>query len=278
MKISASYWMFAGWLEGKKPVAEALAEAKRAGFDAIELAIASSGVLTPETTRAECATIVRQAHELGVEIASLASGESWSCSPTATDPQVRRRIIAFTKKAHQIANWLQTDAYLFVPGAVDIFFMPNAEVIPYEVCYRRAAAAVRQLRPVAERLGVTLCIENVWNKFLLSPLEMRDFIDSFKSRRVQAYFDVGNILLTGFPDQWLRILGRRVKRVHVKDFKTAVGTAAGFCDLLEGSVDFPAVRKALAAIRYDGYVTAEVIPFAPGRLEKTAAAMKKIFR
>jgi hexulose-6-phosphate isomerase len=156
--------------------------------------------------------------------------------------------------------------------------MPNAEVIPYEVCYRRAAAAVRQLRPAAERLGVTLCIENVWNKFLLSPLEMRDFIDSFKSRRVQAYFDVGNILLTGFPDQWLRLLGRRVKRVHVKDFKTAVGTAAGFCDLLEGSVDFPAVRKALAAIRYDGYVTAEVIPFAPGRLEKTAAAMKKIFR
>jgi hexulose-6-phosphate isomerase len=270
--------MFAGGLEGKKPVAEALAEAKRAGFDAIELAIASSGVLTPETTRAECATIVRQAHELGVEIASLASGESWSCSPTATDPQVRRRIIAFTKKALQIANWLQTDAYLFVPGAVDIFFMPNAEVIPYEVCYRRAAAAVRQLRPAAERLGVTLCIENVWNKFLLSPLEMRDFIDSFKSRRVQAYFDVGNILLTGFPDQWLRLLGRRVKRVHVKDFKTAVGTAAGFCDLLEGSVDFPAVRKALAAIRYDGYVTAEVIPFAPGRLEKTAAAMKKIFR
>lgn len=278
MKISASYWMFAGGLEGKKPIAAAMTEAKQLEFDAIELAIAGAGVLTPQTTQAECAAIVRQARDLGLEIAGLASGETWTSSPTANAAATRRRIIEFTKKGLQIARWLKTDAYLFVPGAVDVFFLPDGEVIPYEVCYRRAQTAVRQLLPAAERLGVALCIENVWNKFLLSPLEMRDFIDSFKSRQVKAYFDVGNVLLTGYPDQWLKILGQRVKRVHIKDFKTAVGTLSGFCDLLEGNVDFKAVKKALAAIRYDGFVTAEILPFAPGRLQKTAAAMKRIFK
>jgi len=107
---------------------------------------------------------------------------------------------------------------------------------------------------------------------------MRDFIDSFGSDSVGCYFDVGNVLLTGFPDQWIRILGKRGKRVHIKDFKLSVGTAEGFVDLLEGDVDFDTVNKALADIGYDGYVTGELIPFEPGRPEKTAQAMKQIFR
>jgi len=278
MKISASYWMFAGGLEGKKDIAPAMAEAKHCGFDAIELAIASKGVLTPNTSRAECEAIVQHARKLGIKIAGLASGESWTHSPTANNAATRRRIIEFTKKALTIARWLKTDAYLFVPGAVDVFFLPDGEVIPYEVCYQRARAAIRQLLPVAERTGVVLCLENVWNKFLLSPLEMREFIDGFKSRYVKAYFDVGNVLLTGYPDQWLNILGRRVKRVHIKDFQKRVGTVDGFCDLLKGDVDFKAVKKALAGIRYNGYVTAEILPYVPGRLRKTATAMKKIFK
>ena len=127
-------------------------------------------------------------------------------------------------------------------------------------------------------MGVTLGIENVWNKFLLSPLEMRDFIDSFASDMVGAYFDIGNVLLTGYPDQWIKILGKRIKRIHVKDFDTTVGTADGFVDLLKGSVDFEATKKALAEVDYDSYVTAEMIPYEPGRPEKTAEAMKKIFK
>ena len=117
-----------------------------------------------------------------------------------------------------------------------------------------------------------------WNKFLLSPLEMRDFIDSFNSDFVGSYFDVGNVLLTGYPEQWIRILGKRMKRVHIKDFKKSTGTVEGFVDLLEGDVDFDGVKKALADISYDGYVTAEMLPYQPGRPEKTAAAMKKIFK
>ncbi|HIJ51795.1 MAG TPA: sugar phosphate isomerase/epimerase [Planctomycetes bacterium] len=278
MKISASYWMFEGGLEAEKPIAEAMQEAKELGFDAIELAIASNGVLTDKATQEQCEDIVATAKKIGVEISSVASGESWGCSPTASDPAIRAKIIDFTCKGLQITKWLGTDAYLFVPGAVDVFFLPDAEVIDYDVCYERAGDAIKQLLPAAEETGVAICIENVWNKFLLSPLEMRDFIDGFNSEMVGAYFDVGNVLLTGYPEQWIRILGERIKRVHVKDFKVSVGTAEGFVDLLEGDVDFEAVKKALSVLGYDGYVTAELLPFEPGRPEKTAQAMKKIFK
>lgn len=278
MKISASYWMFEGGLEATLPVADAMAQAKDLGFDAIELAVASQGVLTHQTTQAQCEQIVTKAKELGIEIAGVASGESWGSSPSDDDPAVRARIIDFTKKALQVTKWLGTDAYLFVPGAVDVFFLESSPVVPYDVCYERARNAVTQLVPTAEKLGVTLAIENVWNKFLLSPLEMRDFIDSFQSNAVGSYFDVGNVLLTGYPDQWIRILGKRIARVHVKDFKRSVGTAEGFVDLLEGDVDFEAVKAALNEIGYDGYVTAEMLPYQPGRPQKTAAAMKKIFK
>lgn len=278
MKISASYWMFEGGLEANKPIAEAMQEAKELGFDAIELAVAGQGVLTDQATQAQCEDIVAAAQKIGIEISSVASGESWTYSPTANDPEHRARIINFTRKALQITKWLGTDAYLFVPGAVDVFFLPDAEVIAYDVCYQRACEALRQILPSAEETGVAICIENVWNKFLLSPLEMRDFIDSFKSEMVRAYFDVGNVLLIGYPEQWIRILGKQIKRVHVKDFKRSIGTAEGFVDLLEGDVNFQTVKEALAEIGYDGYVTAELLPFQPGRPEKTAQAMKEIFK
>jgi L-ribulose-5-phosphate 3-epimerase len=278
MRISASYWMFEGGLEAAIPVADAMAQARNLGFDAIELCIASSGVLTHETTQAQCEQIVAKADELGIEIASVASGESWGCSPTDDDPAKRSKVIEFTKRALQVTKWLGTDAYLFVPGAVDVFFLEDSPVVPYDVCYDRAKQAVEQIVPTAEQLGVTLGIENVWNKFLLSPLEMRDFIDGFGSDAVGSYFDAGNVLLTGYPEHWIKILGKRIVRVHVKDFKKSVGTAEGFVDLLEGDLDFEAVRAALAEVGYDGYVTAEMLPYQPGRPEKTADAMKKLFK
>jgi L-ribulose-5-phosphate 3-epimerase len=278
MKLGISYWMFEGGLEGKVPVLEALKQAKRLGYDSIELSIARSGVLTDAASEAECRGIAAAARKIGIEISSLASVESWSLSPTANDPNVRKAIVEFTRKALQVTKWLGADAYLFVPGGVDVFFLPDAEVIPYDVCYQRVRQAVTKLLPLAETLGVTLALENVWNKFLLSPLEVRDFIDSFGSRRLGAYFDVGNVLLTGYPEQWIEILGKRIKRVHIKDFKRAVGTAEGFVDLLQGDVDFAAVKAALSRMGYRGYVTAEILPYAPGRPSKTARAMRRIFR
>ena len=278
MKISASYWMFEGGLEAQKPLAQAMTEAKDLGFDAIELCIAGEGVLTDKITKAQCQEIIALANKIGIEIASLASGDNWSISPTASDPAVRRKIIDFTKKGLQVARWLGTDAYLFVPGAVEVFFLPEAEIVSYDTCYQRAKESISELVETAEKLQVSLALENVWNKFLLSPLEMRDFIDSFGSAQVGSYFDVGNVLLTGFPEQWIRILGKRIKRIHIKDFKKSVGTVEGFVDLGEGDVDFEAIKEALKEVGYDGYVTAEMIPYAPSRPQKTAQKMKKIFK
>ena len=278
MKIGANYWMFEGGLEGQKPVVEAMQEAKAMGYEAIELCIAGQGVLTDKTGQAECETIREKADKIGIDLVGLASGESWTSIPSASDLDVRKYIIEFTQKSLQVGQWLGVDAYLFIPGAVDVFFLPEAEVVPYDVCYQRAKEVVGEILPVAAEVGVHLALENVWNKFLLSPLETRDFIDSFDSPWVGSYFDVGNVLLTGYPDQWIRLLGNRIKRVHIKDFKLSIGTIDGFVDLAEGDVDFDAVKTALAEIGYDGYVTAEMIPFEPGRPEKTAKTMAQLFK
>jgi hexulose-6-phosphate isomerase len=108
---------------------------------------------------------------------------------------------------------------------------------------------------------VAIGIENVWNGFLLSPLEMRAFVDSFASPWVFAWYDVGNTLAFGRPEHWIRILDRRIRRLHVKDYRRAVGTAAGFVDLLAGDVEWPAVMAALRAIGYRGWCTAELGPY-----------------
>ena len=113
------------------------------------------------------------------------------------------------------------------------------------------------MAPQAERHGVTLAIENVWNKFLLSPQEMRQPLDEGHPR-IGAYFDVGNCILYGYPEQWVGILGERIKKVHVKDFKRSVATGAGFCQLLEGDADYPAVMRELRGAGYDDYLTSEV--------------------
>ena len=120
-------------------------------------------------------------------------------------------------------------------------------------------------------------IENVWNRFLLSPLEFRDFLDKVGSDYVGCYFDVGNVILTGYPEQWVKILGSRIKRVHLKDFKKSVGTLDGFCDLLDGDVDYAAVMVALRDTGYDGPVTAEYFD-CEADLPKISAAIDRILQ
>ncbi|MCX7824458.1 MAG: sugar phosphate isomerase/epimerase, partial [Verrucomicrobiae bacterium] len=124
--------------------------------------------------------------------------------------------------------------------------------------YQRSLDALHRCARVAEKHKVTLCLENVWNKFLLSPLEMREFIDKLGSDCVGAYFDVGNVVLYGYPQDWIRTLGKRIVRVHIKDFKPVIGNINGFCNLLDGDVNWKAVMAELRALRYDGLCTVEV--------------------
>ena len=168
-----------------------------------------------------------------------------------------------------------------IPGAVDIFFNPDEPVVPYDVAYDRLRRVLDDLVPYADKKKVAIALENVWNRFLLSPLEVRDLVDAYSSDYLGVYFDTGNIMLIGYPEQWIRILGKRIKRVHFKDFRRAVGTVEGFVDLLEGDVDWPAVMASLREIGYGGYCTAELIPtyyHAPQmRWENASKAMDAIF-
>jgi hexulose-6-phosphate isomerase len=133
------------------------------------------------------------------------------------------------------------------------------------------------MAPVAEKMGVELCIENVWNGLLPSPLELAAFVDSFKSEKVGIYFDVGNGLnYHQHPPHWIEILGKRIKRVHFKDFKTSVGNMSGFCDLMEGDVPWQDTINALKAVGYNKTVVAEMIPSNNEILAKASKAMDKL--
>ncbi len=281
MKKGISYWAFPGGLEGKKDLTECFKEASAAGFQAVELCCADTGKLNLRTTERQCTQIRTNAERAGVAIASLASGVYWSYSIGSNKVSDRNQAEQATKKMLQIAQWLGTDALLFIPGAVDVFFDPQAEIISYDILFARARQGMKRLLKTAEQCKVALCIENVWNKFLLSPLEMRDFIDDFDNEYVGAYFDVGNALAFAYPEHWIRILGKRIRRVHLKDYKIGVGTADGFCDLLEGDVNWPEVMRALKAVGYNGYCTAEMIPLyrhnPSVRIKNTSNAMDAIF-
>jgi hexulose-6-phosphate isomerase len=273
---SINQWAF----ESSRPLNEVFALAREAGFDGVEVTVGDDTVspqtnLTLASTEEDCRRFIEQAATAGVQIVSLASGLGWSHPLTAEDEAVRKQGIENVRKKLHLAKWIGVDAVLVVPGGVGAEFIPGFPRTSYDVAYNNAKAGVAELKGTAEETGVSIAIENVWNKFLLSPLEMRDFIDNAGSDKVGSYFDVGNVILTGYPEQWIKILGSRIKRVHFKDFKREVGNLDGFCDLLDGDVDYGAVMSALREVGYNGPVAAEFFGV-EGDLGKISAAMDKI--
>lgn len=255
MKKSISQWAFVpGSLKSYMELA------KKAGFEAIELAMDETGEIAPSSAESEIKAIRKTADQVGIEISSLATGLFWAYPFTSNDPKKREKASEIAVSMLKVASWLGVDAILLIPGAVGVDFIPGSEIVSYDQAYERAFSAVQKLAPEAEKWKVNIGVENVWNKFLLSPLEMKGFIDKIGSPYVKVYFDVGNVLLTGYPEHWIRILGSRIVRVHFKDFRRAVGGLSGFVDLLEGDVNWPEVIKAFGEISYNSYVTAEMIP------------------
>ncbi len=247
MQIGINRWT----LEPHHSLATCFEMVKAAGFDTIEINLAADGELHTDITQAEVESIVASAHKTGIALSSLSTGLGWRSPLTSPDPQVREQGLANIRKQLEVAKWMGVDAILVVPGVV------NADTA-YDEAYARAQEGLRTLIPDAEQHGVAIGVENVWNKFLLSPLEFARFLDEIGSPYVGAYFDVGNVLVYGYPEQWIRILGPRIKRIHVKDFKTGIGNITGFCNPLQGDVAWHKVKDALVAIGYDGAITAEV--------------------
>lgn len=253
-----------------------------AGFEGIEVSISDTGELGLDATREDLLAIKKAANDLGLEIYSVCNDLVWSNSLTSPDAEERERAKKFVRRQLEVASILGADTILIVPGVVSASFAPNFGIVDYDVAYERAYESVKELIPDAEKYGVVIGVENVWNKFLLSPLEMRDFIDKFDSPWVKSYFDVGNVMLTGYPEQWIKILGSRIKKIHFKEFRCNVGNLDGFVDLLAGDVNWNAVVDALDAIGYDGWVTGEMIPAYAQHSEQiiynTSNSMDKILR
>ncbi len=254
MKKGVNIWSFRGGLSPR----EYVQMAKDAGYDGIEFALDEKGVITLDSTDDEIKEIRRIAEGEGVETPSLASGLYWKYPITSSDEEIREKAKSIVKRQLEAAAILGANTILVIPGLVGADFIPGSEVMEYDLAYDLSLGAFVELKAYAEEIGVDIGLENVWNKFLLSPLEMRDFVDKIDSERVGVYFDVGNVIYSGYPEHWIKILGNRIKKVHVKDFRASVGNINGFVDLLSGDVNYPKVMEELNKIGYDDYLIAEM--------------------
>ncbi len=277
MKKGINYWAFPPKKDGS-PLSpkEAFLYAKELGYDCFELTVEGAGPFSLDTTKKQADAIRKDAEEVGISLCTVASGLAWGSSPTHPDKSVRKQAAANSKKIIELAAAVGAETILYLPGMVSACFIPEFKPQPYDKVLGWAADSLKEILPLAEKLKVKIGVENVWNRFLLSPVEMKDFIDQFKSDYVGSYFDVGNVMLYGHPEHWIEILGKRIFAVHMKDFKVAVGNLDGFVDLLSGDVNYPNVMQYLKRAKYAGPYTAEIVPAKVGAVEKAIAALKII--
>jgi len=236
---------------------ECLKVCSEAGYDGVELTIEDDSPLTMKSTDSEILAVRKMVEDYGLKVHSVCGFGGNLASDDANERKAGRDAI---ERTLETAALIGADGILSIPGIVGSDFMPDAPLIPYEKAYERSQEMLGTLTSVAESCKVNIAIENIWNKFLLSPIEMRRFVDELNSDYLGVYFDVGNIILTGYPEDWIRTLGKRIKKLHFCDFKRGSASLAGFCDLLEGDVNFPEVMKALKEIGYDNYLTVEMDP------------------
>ena len=256
--------------------ADCVAQAANAGFAAIELRLEPGGELSLTSTRDQARRIADTARAHRVEIASL-----WALTPsspalTSPDPEIRQQAMAIARKSIELAPALNCESILLVAGVLGRGPHMQAN---YRQAWDRATAAYRELLPGAEEARVTLTPENVWSKFLVSSRDMRDFVDQFQSPRVRVHFDTGNVMQYGYPEDWIEMLGARIHRVHLKDYKlSARGEQGRFVPLLEGDVQWKDVMGDLVKSGYRGFLTAETgpAPDDPDHLGKISRAVDRI--
>lgn len=226
-------------LPGDLSYVERFKLAAEVGFEGIEM--------PPVSDTNEIRKVRAASEAAGIPIHSIIYG-GWHAPLSSGDPRVVDRGLTDVRAAMECAKELGADTVLLVPAIVN-------ENTRYADAYTRSQQNIRKLVPLAEKLKVVIAVENVWNNFLLSPLEFARYVDEFRSSYVKAYFDVGNVLAFGWSEDWIRTLGKRIHRVHLKDFKR--GTRQ-FVNLLDGDVNWREVRKALAEVGYRGFLTAEL--------------------
>ena len=258
MKKSINQWAFP--YPDRMNLEECLRLAKDAGFDGIELNYDLDNDLSPKSGTKEYTAIRKLADKIGIEISGLCSFLFWPYPLTSNDPAKCARGIELAGKIAQAAHDLGVKNVLVVPGAVHIPWRTDHEPVPNDVCDRRAREAVAGLERQAAKLDVYLNIENIFfNGYLMTPMEMNSFVDSFASPHVRVHFDTGNISMFQHAEHWVPILGKRIQNIHFKEF-TKKGTDYSletFRPLLDGTTNWPAVMDALDQVGYRGFVTFE---------------------
>jgi hexulose-6-phosphate isomerase len=266
MPIAVNAWTF----ETQTPVADMARQAAAAGFDGLELTVEREGELTPETPESACRALGKTLRDANLDPVGLATGLFWSDNYGSPEPDTRRRAVDLTLAMLDRAAWIGAEAILVVPAVVGRAGEAKPQAT-YNDALNRTYEALGRLGPEAESRGVTIGLENVWNRFLLSPIELADLLDRLSTPWIGAYLDVGNVLAYGYPEDWIATLGPRIVRVHIKDFKLDPGGREGFCPLGEGDVDFATVRTALDDAGYDGPLTYE----GKGDLNEIVCSMNK---
>jgi L-ribulose-5-phosphate 3-epimerase len=221
--------------------------AKDAGFERIEC----------PTTRdeGEAEAMKAAAQKAGITIHSVMNMDHWKYPLSSPDPAVVEKSLEGARISIRNAHLWGADTVLIVPAVVDAS-------TSYRDAYTRSQQSIRKLLPLAQDLKVVIAVEEVWNKFLLSPLEFARYVDEFQSPYLRAYFDVGNVVLYGYPQDWIRTLGSRIVKLHIKDFSfrrdESKNSVAKWEALGEGNIDWPAVYAALRDIGYKGTATVEL--------------------
>ena len=232
----------------KGPILDAFTIARDAGFEEIE------SPTTPQQDRAE--EMLAASRKTGLRIHSVMNEEHWRSPLSSVDPAVVEKSLEGMRTSLHNAHLWGSDTVLLVPAVVN----PETR---YADAWERSQRQIRKLIPLAAELKVIIAIEEVWNKFLLSPLEFARYVDEFQSPWVRAYFDVGNVGIYGYPQDWIRTLGKRIVKLHIKDFSfkpdpVTHKRVSDFAALLEGEIDWRAVHAALAEIGYRGSATVEL--------------------
>ncbi len=225
-------------------IMEKFQAAKDAGFDGVEV---MSHLNREEVLKARDTT--------GLVIPSVCGAMHWKYLLSDPDPAVRDQGVEALRLSLEDASAYGADTVLLVPGRV-------SDTVSYDDCWTRTTEEIKKVLPLAINLKVKIALENVWNNFLISPMEAASYVDQFKSPFVGFYFDCGNILVYGWPEQWIKILNRRIAKVHIKEFSNKIaeaqGKRAGFgVKLLEGDVNWSAVMTALDNVGYNGWTTIE---------------------
>lgn len=235
------------------PLEKVFRQLKAAGYDGLQLTMrAADAEVNLEMPGAEVRRIRRAARKHGLKLHSIMPQTGVSLGSAAASD--RRLAIEHFRKMLELAKGFGCENILVHPGHIDAD-------IPYDAFYRWVVGGLKALAPYARKAGVPLLLENVWNRFMYSPLEAKRILAEVGSRSVGIYLDAGNIIPFGWPEQWIRILGRRIGEVHIKDFRRQVMSGAGFVYPLMGDVDWHAVMRELRRVKYTGWLCAEYGPY-----------------